>query len=758
MLLYSKWITYQTSVDHGRKAKYGTPSPYFRKEFSLTKKVKKAWIAISALGIYKLYLNGQEVSKEYFAPGWVDYFKKLPLIKYDVTQLLVQDNAIGVVLGDGWAVGHVGSNYTFERNGWSNRIEFTMTLTVLYEDGECERIQTDESWKASSGEIIYNDIYMGEYVDHRLSLGNFSEYGYDDSAWNTAQEAKFKFSRNLYLQEMDVEPIVTKHILPVEEIRREGCRILYDVKQNISGVLCCVCKGERGAKLVFRHGEILEESGSLYTKNLRQAEATDTYILAGKETEVFRPIFTYHGFRYAEVEIIGQAEILSLQAEVMYADLKNAGSFHCSDPIVNNIFSNTLWSQRDNFMCVPTDCPQRDERLGWTGDAQIFCQTAMYNMDCSRYFRKYLDDVRESQLGNGVIPCVSPLPRIEYYAYTGREASAGWSESIAEIPWTHFKMYGDKKILKENLPALKKLLEYYRADSEAFEPGSFLRCGKMMYGDWLSVGSVTDKDVLATLYYAHAADIAAQMCAILGEEDEQYYHSLCENIKTSFRNRYLSSEGKILSDTQTAYVIAFKFGIITEEEARGNLLRKLNEDNHHLTTGFLGVKYLLPALCDLGMENEAYALLTQTTFPGWGYSVTKGATTIWEHWDSDSAENLVSMNSFNHYSMGSCVEWMYEYCLGIRPDPFCGGLREVTFCPYVDFSGKINAADGYYLCPFGRIDMSWKRNGTDVTYEVTLPQSIHASFDLGRYQVSEQVTIQTDSDSIIHRFTFTERY
>ncbi len=757
MLLYSKWITYPTGTDQGRHAKYGTPSPYFRKEFSLAKKVKKAWIAISALGIYKLYLNGQEVSKEFFAPGWVDYFKKLPLIKYDVTDLLARDNAIGVVLGDGWAVGHVGSHATFERNAWNNRIEFTMTLTVLYEDGETELIQTDESWKASSGEILYNDLYMGEYVDHRLSLGDFSAYGYNDAAWHPAQEAKFKFSRNLYLQEMDVEPIVTKHILPVEEVRREGRKILYDVKQNISGVLRCVCKGERGAKLVFRHGEILEENGALYTKNLRKAEAMDTYILAGEDTEVFRPIFTYHGFRYAEVELIGQVEILSIQAEVMYTDLETAGSFHCSNPIVNKIFSNTLWSQRDNFMAVPTDCPQRDERLGWTGDAQIFCQSAMYNMDCRRYFRKYLADIRDAQLGNGVIPCVAPLPHVEYYSYTGREAAAGWSESIAEIPWTHYKMYGDKQVIRENLLALKKLLAYYEADSNAFEPNSFLRCGKLMYGDWLSVGSATDKDVLATLYFAFAADQATKMCELLGDEEAQDYRTLYENIKKAFRVRFLSPEGRILSDTQSAYVIAYKFGIITQEEARANLLRKLEEDNHHLTTGFLGVKFLLPALCDLGLENEAYTLLTQTTFPGWGYSVVNGATTIWEHWDSNSTENLVGMNSFNHYSMGSCVEWMYEYCLGIRPDPVSGGLRKVTFRPCVDFSGRINDAQGYYHSPFGRIDMQWNRTGTEVTYEVTLPQEIDASFDLERYRVTTQETLPADPGRTTYRFTFAER-
>ena len=751
MLLYSKWITFETGTDDGRKAKYGTPSPYFRKEFTISNKVKKAYVYISALGIYKLYLNGEAVSNDYFSPGWVDYFKKLPLIKYDITDKLREKNAIGVVLGDGWAVGHLGSNYAFERNGYSNRIEFTMTISIEYEDGKVEEIITDESWKASKGEIVYNDIYMGEYVDHRLSLGDFSVFGYDDQAWEQAKEAVFKFSRNLYLQEMDVEPIVTKHRLPVTEIVREGNRILYNVGQNIAGVLKCVCRGERGAQLVFRHGEILE-NGKLYTNNLRKAEAIDTFILSGDGTEVFRPLFTYHGFQYAEVEITGKVEIIDLVAEVMYTDLKSVGNFECSNSVVNQIFRNTFWSQRDNFMSVPTDCPQRDERLGWTGDAQIFCQTAMYNMDCERYFRKYLADVRDAQLGNGVIPCVAPVPPIEYYAYTGREAAAGWSEAVGEIPFCHYKMYGDKKVIRDNLPALKKLLDYYQADADSYRSGSYLRSGKGMYGDWLSVGAETDKDVIATLYYAHGAELAAKMCALIGDEEEQSYRELYQNIKRAFRDSYISGEGRIYSDTQSAYVIAYKFGIITKSEARENLRRKLEEDNHHLTTGFLGVKYLLPTLCDVGLEKQAYNLLTQTTFPGWGYSVVNGATTIWEHWDSNSAENLVEMNSFNHYSMGSCVEWMYEYCLGIQPDEQVGGLRKVTFCPYVDFSGKINEAEGHYDSKFGRIEMRWKRTGDAVVYGVTLPQQIDVSFDFRGYSVMEQEKTSEASGRISYRF------
>ena len=460
-------------------------------------------------------------------------------------------------------------------------------------------------------------------------------------------------------------------------------------------------------------------------KYLRKAEATDTYILSGNGRETFRPLFTFHGFRYAEIVVEGHVEIIDITAEAMYTDLRSTGYFTCSDEITSKIYMNALWGQRDNFLNVPTDCPQRDERLGWTGDAQIFCQSAMYNMDCRVFYDKYLADIRDAQLGNGVIPAVAPLPHVGYYDYTGRDAAAGWCEAIAEIPYCHYRMYGDKKVIRDNLPALKKLLDYYETESP-----DYIRNGKDGYGDWLSLGTSTDKNVVSTLYYARAAFIASRLCEIIGDYEADYYHTLYLSIKQAFRASFMDEIGRIRSDTQSAYVIAYKFGIIDIDEVRENLVRKFEEDKGELTTGFLGVRFLLPTLCDIGRSDIAYKLITNTDYPGWGYSVVNGATTIWEHWDSYTKQNGIrkGMNSFNHYSLGSCTEWMYEYCLGINPDTENPGFKRVTFAPCFDLTGRITSASGHYDTEYGRISVEWQNNHGIFEYKVSMPAEIECEF------------------------------
>ncbi|MBE7060074.1 MAG: hypothetical protein E7389_04570 [Ruminococcaceae bacterium] len=735
MLLNSKWIMYNTGEYKSADDKYGNPSPYFRKEFVTKKAVKSAQLLISALGVFKVYLNGKAVSDDYLSPGWVDYFKKLPLVTYDLTNMLEKRNAVGIVLGDGWAIGHIGSNYTFKRNCWNDRIEFSAEIRINYVDGTKEIIQTDTSWKASKGEIQRSDIYMGEYVDARKSLGNFSSVGYDDSEWEYAEEAKFKFSRNLYLEKVKIPPVKVKHIFPAIKISEAGNTAIYDIGQNIAGVLRCKVKGEAGAKIVLRHGEILDD-GKLYTDNLRKAEATDTFILSGNpQGEMFRPLFTYHGFQYAEISVFGNVKILEVNAEAMHTDVENVGFFSCSDEIVNKIFSNAIWSLKGNLFSVPTDCPQRDERLGWTGDAQIFCRSAMFNIYAKEYYAKYLADIRDAQLGNGAIPAVAPLPRTGFYTYSGRNACGGWSEAGAEITYNHYMMYGDKKVIFDNLPSVKRLLDYYEEDSVGY-----LRDGKDSYGDWLSVGEETDKSLVANAYYARAAYIAYRLCDIIGDGEKEKYKKLYENIRSAFRRKYYIN-GRLVSDTQTAYVLSYKSGLIKSHETKDNLARKIAENGGHLTCGFLGIRFLLPALCDLGMQDTAYDILTQRTFPGWGYSVVNGATTIWEHWDSNSKDNLKGMNSFNHYSLGSCVEWLYEYCLGITVSEETAGFDRIRIRPYLDGSGKITSAKGFYRTQKGKIEIMWVKRDNFFVYEIRLPQSTEATFDFDTLKIQKKEVV-----------------
>jgi len=524
---------------------------------------------------------------------------------------------------------------------------------------------------------------------------------------------------------------VVKHTFTPLLLGKNGNKFLYDVTQNIAGVLRIEFKGDPDAKAVIRHAELLE-NGRLYTANLRKAEATDTFILSGNGVEVFRPLFTYHGFRYAEIEITGNAAIVSITAEAMYTDLEASGNFECSNTLVNRVYQNALWGQRDNFLNVPTDCPQRDERLGWTGDAQIFCQSAMFNMDCKVFYEKYLSDIRDAQLGNGVIAAVAPVPPVGSYRYTGRDAAAGWCEAIGEIPYCHYRMYGDRKVIRDNLPALKKLLDYYETESP-----NGIRSGKGAYGDWLSLGNPTDLSVVSTLYYARAAYLAYRLCSFIGDYEEEYYLSLYRRISDAFRKVFISPDGKIKSDTQSAYVIAYSFGIISLDDVRKHLVRKFEEDDGKLTTGFLGIRFLLPALCDIGRADIAYALITNEDYPGWGYSVVNGATTIWEHWDSYTEKNGIreGMNSFNHYSLGSCTEWMYEYCLGIRPDINSPGCRAVVFRPYFDPKGRITSAKGHYKTGFGRIDVCWEAKEGCIEYKVNAPAEIDCSFEFDDMEI-----------------------
>ena len=747
MYFNAKWITYATGDYKTAEDRYGNPSPYFRKTFSLGGAVKKAELLISAIGVYKAYLNGKPVSGDYLSPGWVDYNKKVPFLRYDITDQLSADNAIGIVLGDGWAVGRLGTSQ--KRNSYNDRLELSAQIRIEYTDGSADIIETDESWSATAGEIRRNDIYMGEYVDKRMAVGDFSVFSYDASAWGRAEDVTRKASRSIYLEEATVPPIVVKHTFKPVLLSREGNTYLYDISQNISGVLNCVFRGEAGAQFVIRHGEMLS-GGRLYTENLRKAEAIDTCILAGTGDEHFRPLFTFHGFRYAEITVTGNAEILDITAEAMYSDLTATGSFSCSDPTVNKVYQNALWSQRDNFLNVPTDCPQRDERLGWTADAQIFCLSAMYNMDCNAFFKKYMADIRDAQLGNGIVPVAAPIFPIGYRSFIGYSPAAGWSEAIGEIPYHHYQMYGDKQVVRDNLPGVKRLLDYY----EATCPDHIRRPLTFTYGDWLSLDE-SDIEVISTLYYARLADLAAKLCRVIGDYEQTRYGQLYLDIKAAFLKTFLDSEGKILSDTQSVYVMAYQFGLIGKEAALKNLNRKFIEDDGKLTCGFLGIRFLLPTLCDIGRTDLAYRLITNTEYPGWGYSVVNGATTIWERWDSYTIENGINsqtMNSFNHYSFGSCTEWMYGYCLGIRPDQEMPGFQKVVFAPHFDFSGKINWAKGYYDTAFGRIRARWKRDGDQVEYTVSFPQGIASEF---RFDGLE--TVSQAEENGTYRFLLRQR-
>lgn len=759
MILDAFWINYETGEPKGALDRYGNPAPYFRKAFSLKEKPKKAVLRLGAMGVVKAYINGEAAADDYMTPGFADYRKRLPVYEFDVTDRLGVNNAIGLVAGDGWAVGYMGND--MYRNNWCDRIFVMAELIVEYADGTKEKICTDDNWLVSTGEILRTDNYMGEFIDHRLDLGDFSAPDYDDSAWKTVaaitMEDRFQSdkSKRNYVQYVDRDcarhrfnfnrkaelarqPFVTvKHRLsPINSYKDKNGNTVYDFGQNMVGVVSARVTAKSGTRLTFRYGEMLRADGTVYTENLRRAEATDVYISAGGEKEKFRPLFTFHGFRYMEVAADGEAKIEDVTGEVMYTDLKKTGEFTCSDEVVNKLYQNVVWGQRGNFLSVPTDCPQRDERLGWTGDAQIFVGSAMFNMDCKAFYEKYACDLRDSQYGNGAVGGVAPhVPHFDYTEECDRLA-AGWADAITVIPYEHYVTYGDKRILTDNIGAMKAFVRFCRDTSDGL-----IRPEADNYSDWLNVGSETDKSVLNTLYFAYSASLTVRACRIIGDCDEAEFAALYEDIRRAFRSAFVEADGTIKSDTQTAYLLAYAFGIATEDEIKSHLVRKIHEANDHLATGFLGVKFLLPVLCEIGESELCYKILTNRTYPGWGYSVVNGATTIWERWNSYTTEHGfgdVRMNSFNHYSLGSCCEWMFKYCLGISPVESDPGFRKVLVRPFVDFSGKLTSASGSYECAYGKIAVKWAVTGKTARYEITIPAGVTPIYDFSAYESAKK--------------------
>ena len=759
MILDAFWINYETGEPKGALDRYGNPAPYFRKAFSLKEKPKKAVLRLGAMGVVKAYINGEAAADDYMTPGFADYRKRLPVYEFDVTDRLGVNNAIGLVAGDGWAVGYMGND--MYRNNWCDRIFVMAELIVEYADGTKEKICTDDNWLASTGEILRTDNYMGEFIDHRLDLGDFSAPDYDDSAWKTVaaitmedrfQSDKSKRNYDQYVDrdcalyrfnfnrkaELARQPFVTvKHRLsPINSYKDKNGNTVYDFGQNMVGVVSARVTAKSGTRLTFRYGEMLRADGTVYTENLRRAEATDVYISAGGEKEKFRPLFTFHGFRYMEVATDGEAKIEDVTGEVMYTDLKKTGEFTCSDEVVNKFYQNVVWGQRGNFLSVPTDCPQRDERLGWTGDAQIFVGSAMFNMDCKAFYEKYACDLRDSQYGNGAVGGVAP--HVPHFDYTeeGDRLAAGWADAITVIPYEHYVTYGDKRILTDNIGAMKAFVRFCRDTSDGL-----IRPEADNYGDWLNVGSETDKSVLNTLYFAYSASLTARACRIIGDCDEAEFAALYEDIRRAFRSAFVEADGTIKSDTQTAYLLAYAFGIATEDEIKSHLVRKIHEANDHLATGFLGVKFLLPVLCEIGESELCYKILTNRTYPGWGYSVVNGATTIWERWNSYTTEHGfgdVRMNSFNHYSFGSCCEWMFKYCLGISPVESAPGFRKVLVRPFVDFSGKLTSASGSYECAYGKIAVKWAVTGRTARFEIAIPAGVTPIYDFSAYESAKK--------------------
>jgi alpha-L-rhamnosidase len=692
-------------------------SRYLRKTFEVKPGVRHAVLYATALGLYEARINGRRVGDHVLAPDWTDYRKRIRYQAYDVTAMLEHGrNAMGALLADGWYSGHIGNGgYQY----FGKVPAFLAQLEVTYEDGSTERIGTDETWKTHRSPILSSDFMLGESHDARLEVKGWDKAGLDESKWTGAVVREEKL-RPLEAQVMEPVHQICE-IKPKTLTEPEPGHWVYDLGQNMVGVVQLKVSAPAGTKITLRHAEMLNPNGTLYTKNLRGAPSVDHYVCKGDGTETWQPKFTFHGFRYVELTgVTSKPKMDAVTGVVISSDMTRVGEFTCSDPRINQLQSNIQWGQRGNYISIPTDCPQRDERLGWMGDAQVFMRTATYNADVAAFFSKWLVDVDDGQSSQGSFADVNPN--------TGGQGSVpAWGDAGVICPWTFYEVYGDKRILEKHLPAMTKWVEYLHQHSNELirekNRGND-------YGDWLSIGAQTPKELIGTAFFAYSTHLLARSYAAVGNKEEaDKYERLFQDIKAAFNKKYVSEDGRIKGDTQCDYAMALKFDLLPDElrpKAAQYLAEDIQAKGGHLSTGFIGVSYLLPVLTQWGKADTAYKLMLQDTFPSWLFSVKQGATTIWERWDGWTPEKGFQdpgMNSFNHYSLGSCGEYLFGGVGGIRSGS--PGFKTIRIEPVI--RDGLTWAKTQYDSIHGRVATSWKLEGKHLDLEVTVPANTTAT-------------------------------
>jgi alpha-L-rhamnosidase len=690
---------------------------YFRKPFELKSPIQRAVLYATALGLYDVHINGQRVGDHVLAPDWTDYRKRVRYQAYDVTALLKPGaNAIAALLANGWYSGHIGNGgYQF----FGKSPAFFAQLEVTYANGHTEQVVTDDSWKSHDSPTLSSDFMLGEDYDARLELKGWDKPGLRERKW---VPVAVRDEPSLQLESQVMEPVRQICEMKPKTVTepKPGCWV-YDLGQNMVGVVQLKVSAPAGTRITLRHAEMLNPDGTIYTKNLRGAPSIDHYICKGDGVEIWQPRFTFHGFRYVEISgMTNQPDSDAVTGIVIGSDTPRTGEFTCSDPRINQLQSNIQWGQRGNYISVPTDCPQRDERLGWMGDAEVFIHTATYNADVAAFFTKWLVDVDDGQSPAGSFSDVSP----NTMNWGGVPA---WGDAGVICPWTIYEAYGDKHILEQHLPAMTKWVEYLRAHSTNLirdkDRGND-------YGDWLSIEADTPKDLIGTAFFAYSTHLLAKSYSALGrgEEADKYEH-LFEDIKVAFNKRYVAADGRIQGNTQCAYAMALKFELLPDDlqpKAAQYLEDDIKAKGWHLSTGFVGVSYLLPVLTQAGKADTAYRLLLQDTFPSWLFSVKRGATTIWERWDGWTPEKGFQdpgMNSFNHYSLGSCGEYLFGYIGGIRPAS--PGFKTILIDPVI--RDGLTWADTSFNSIHGKIATKWKVEGKQLALEVVVPANTTAT-------------------------------
>ncbi len=708
------------------------PAQYFRKPFGVNKKIQSAYAYITAHGMYEAQINGKRVGDYYLTPGWTSYNNRLQYQVYDVTSLLKNGaNAVGVVAANGWYRGYLAWNDN--KNIYGKKLAILFQMEIEYTDGTTQTITSDESWKSATGPIRYAEIYNGEIYDARQEKNGWSNAMYNDNNWSgvktvAADKAVLVATYN--------EPIKKQEIFkPVKILKTPKGELVADFGQNLTGWATLKIKGKTGDTINLFHTEVLDKAGNFYTDNLRAAKQQNTFILKGGDEEFFEPHFTFQGFRYIKIEgLTGELKTENISAVALYSAMPPTGTFTSSNALINQLQHNIQWGQRGNFLDVPTDCPQRDERLGWTGDAQVFSRTATFNFGVNNFFAKWMKDVALDQQPNGSVPFVVPN-------VLGPNAggSAGWADAATIIPWNVYLAYGDKQILIDQYSSMKAWVGYMEKASK----NNLWNTG-FHFGDWLFYrpfddndgrSAVTDKYLIAQCFFAYSTQILFNTATVLGKTaDAEYYKNLLQKIKTAFVNEYVTPYGNLVSGTQTAYVLALHFDMLPEvlqKNAAEKLVTNIKNYGDHLTTGFLGTPYLCHVLSRFGYTDVAYKLLLQETYPSWLYPVKMGATTIWERWDGikpDSTFQVPSMNSFNHYSYGAIGDWMYRVMAGLDTDESEPGYKHIIIKPHV--GGGFKNAAATLQTYYGTASSGWKIITDKILFDVEIPPNTTATIYL----------------------------
>ena len=721
-----------------------------RKTFELDTPVVSARLLATALGLYEVAINGQRVGEDLLTPGWTAYEKRLQVQTYDVTSHLRSGaNAIGAMVGTGWYRGNL--VWAGKFNTYGSRSALSLQLILQLADGREQRIVSDATWTTSDGPILYSEFYHGETYDARLEQPGWTLPDFNDHDWLPATVVD---QDPAILIAQENQPVRRQEILPVRQliVTPRGEKVL-DFGQNLTGWVRFHVRGQAGDRVLLKHAEILDRDGNFYTENMRSAKNLIDYTLRGQDDEVFEPHFTFQGFRFVEVAEWPAGQELDpadFAAVVIHTDFKQSGWLTTSNDLLNQLIHNINWGLKGNFVDIPTDCPQRDERLGWTGDAQVFARTACTLRQAAPFFRKWLRDLAADQLQDGGVPFVIPdvLGKnnlADQFDRTSHSAT-GWGDAAVICPWTVWQVYGDRQILVDQYDSMKAWIGYIQDHAQ---DGVLWNTG-FHFGDWLALDAregsyfgATPNDLTATAFYAWSTRLMIQIADVLGRSDDAAeYRALHSRIVRAFQDEFFTKTGRLAVMTQTAHILALHFGLVPDaykERTISSLLGLLDKTGGHLETGFLGTPYFCQVLSDNGHLDRAYALLIQEDYPSWLYPVKAGATTIWEHWDGIKPDGSLwskDMNSFNHYAYGSIGDWMFRHIAGINLDPDQPGYRHSVLRPVP--GGGLTHADGSLDTLYGRLSLAWRLEGDTMVVDVTVPVNTTASLSLPGTDLADQ--------------------